>query len=438
MYLKKKPFGISLMTVLCLALFSGTAMATNGMNMIGYGPRSTGMGGAEVAVGADSSASAGNPAGMGISSPRSASIGLSVLAPHLSLSDSRNDTDGEDQFFPLPQMSFAQPLSDGSSLIWGLNLYAQGGMGVDFRNIETFAGTKDSLSSQVNYVRLAAALNYLVNDRLSMGMAVLAGYAEMNFSLFPNSYSVGQDGQAGTGDDFAGVDASGLSSFGLAARVGFQYQLNHMLRLGLQYTSEAVLDPKDGQLSLNFGAMNVDYDAEVEGFTWPRELEAGIAVQATPQLLLAADLKWLNWSSAIDTVVVNGTNPSQAGMPSSPSLLFNMNWQDQWVVALGCEYLVNSVHTLRMGYNYGKNPVPNSNLSPLFPATVEHHVTLGYSYLYNSYRFDFAYEHGFGEEWTNNSYGPPVDPNGVANPFGPGVAVTHSQDVVHLQLSYLF
>ncbi len=437
MYIKKKLWKLSL-TIPGVILFAGSAWATNGMNMIGYGPRSAAMGGADVAVTSDSSAAAGNPAAMGISSPRSAAIGLSVLAPHLSLSDSRNTTDGEDQFFPLPQMSYAQPFADGSPLILGFNLYAQGGMGVDFRDVETFSGTSDSLSSQVSYVRFAGSCNYRVTDSLSVGLTAMLGYAEMDFSLFPNTYSVGRDGQAGTADDFAGVDASNLANLGVAGRVGVQYQLSPMVRLGMQYTSEATLDPKNGDLTLNFGAMRVDYDAEVEGFTWPREVEAGIAVQASDKLLLAADIKWLNWSSAIDKVVVNGTSPSEAGMPSSPSLLFNMNWQDQWVVALGCEYLVSTAHTLRMGYNYGKNPVPDANLSPLFPATVEHHLTVGYSYVYNSYHFDFAYEHGFGEQWVNNSYGPPVDNNGIANPFGPGVAVTHTQDVFHFQLSYLF
>jgi long-chain fatty acid transport protein len=36
--------------------------------------------------------------------------------------------------------------------------------------------------------------------------------------------------------------------------------------------------------------------------------------------------------------------------------------------------------TLRAGYNYGKNPVPDQYVNALFPAIVEHHITVGAGY----------------------------------------------------------
>lgn len=417
---------------------AGKAHATNGMNMIGYSPRSSGMGGADVAVATDSSGSAGNPASLGISVAKSANIGLTILAPGLSQSDDRNNIDGNDQFFPLPHLNYAQPVSDDSPLIWGINLYAQGGMGVDFDNVKTFNNNIDTYDSMVSYSRFTGALNYLIDDDLSVGIGLMAGYAKINFSLFPNTYSVGMDNTAGTHDDFLGIDASGISGFGMAGRIGMQYQLNDVLRLGMQYSSEASLNLDGGDMTLNYGTTRVKYDAEIDGFTWPREFEAGVAIQATNDLLVAADIKWLNWSSSIDQVTVKGSNPSQQGVPANPALNFNMNWNDQWVFALGAEYSLSDKQLIRAGYNYGKNPVPNSNLSPLFPAIVEHHLSVGYSYLWTSWQLSIAYEYGFNNNRTNNSPGPPSDQNGIANPFGPGVSVDHRQQDVHLQLSYFF
>lgn len=318
----------------------------------------------------------------------------------------------------------------------GVNLYAQGGMGVDFDNVTTFNGNVDSYESMVSYSRFTGSLNYLIDDDLSVGISLMAGYARMHFSLFPDTYSVGMDNTAGTRDDFIGIDASGFSSFGIAGRIGMQYQLNKTLRLGLQYSSEASLDPGGGVINVNFGAMRVNYDADIEGFTWPKELEAGMAIQATDKLLLAADLKWLNWSSAIDQIIIKGSNPNQPDVPQNQALTFNMNWSDQWVFALGAEYKLGDKQQIRAGYNYGKNPVPNSNLTPLFPAIVEHHLTMGYSYSWPSWQLNIAYEYGFNNSQTNNNPGPPSDPNGIANPFGAGVTVDHSQQNSHLQMSY--
>ncbi len=429
--------------LLILAVFNlagptGEAQATNGMNTIGYSPRSSGMGGADVAVTADSSGAAGNPASLGLSVARSASVGLCILSPTLSQRDKQNNIDGKTQFFPLPHLSYAQPVNDDSPFIWGLNLYAQGGMGVDFDKVTTFNGNVDSYESMVSYSRLSGALNYLINDELSMGIGLMAGYARMNFSLFPDTYSVGMDNTPGTLDDFTGIDASGFSSFGIAGRLGVQYQLSKTLRLGLQYSSEAALALDDGEILINFGTMRVNYDAEIDGFTWPREFEAGIAMQATDTLLLAADIKWLNWSSAIDQVIIKGRNPNQPGVPLNPALTFNMAWKDQWIFALGAEYQLSGKQQIRAGYNYGKSPVPDSNLTPIFPAIVEHHLTMGYSYSWPSWQLSIAYEYGFNNSQSNDNPGPPADPDGIANPFGPGVTVDHRQQNLHLQVSYYF
>ncbi len=432
----KRFFTICAAALLVVAA-TAPAMATNGMNMIGYNVRSSGMGGADVAIDTDCSGTACNPATLGRQRPRSAAIGLSLLMPQLNTSNDAFgvDVDGEDQIFPLPYLAYAQRLGENSPWTLGIDLFAQGGMGVDFQDYPTLFGTVDKVESQVRYGRLTAAASYQVNDRFSLGFGAMAGYADIKFSLFPDTYSPGMDGTPGTMDDFPGIDADGISGFGFAGRLGAHYKVNDMISLGIQWTSEAALDLDGGDLTLNFGMAKATYEAEMKDFTWPQEVEFGLAVQATPALLLAADAKWIDWANAIDVVTVKGTNPDIPA-PAEIELPFNMKWEEQWVFAVGAEYVLTPQHTVRVGYNYGKNPIPDKNLSPLFPAIVEHHLTLGYGYTASKWAIDLAYEHAFENEQTNDAM--PGDPEAIANPFGPGVTVSHSQNTVHFAFTYFY
>jgi len=235
----------------------------------------------------------------------SLAVGLSTLIPQLSLVDTRNNIDGKDQIFPLPYMSYVH-FFDDSAWTAGINLYAQGGMGVDFRQTKTFAGTSDSIESQVNYMRMTSTATYQVDDKLSLGAGLMVGYANVTFALFPNTYSAGGDNTPGTMDDFMGMEAEDLGDYGIAGRIGMQYRLTDHVNLGFQYTSEAVLDLDGGTLTLNFGNRHVSYDAEMKNFTWPREVEFGFAAQVTPQVLLAADIKWLKVFFNVFVVANNG------------------------------------------------------------------------------------------------------------------------------------
>ena len=412
-----------LLSIVCLAAAT-PALATNGMNMIGYNVRASGMGGADVAIDSDCTGTACNPATLGRQRTRSMAMGMSLLMPRMSTGQQvmGSEVDNEDLIFPLPYVAYAQQLGKDSPWTLGLDLFAQGGMGVDVHNFPTPAGP-GSFDSLVRYERLTGAARYQVNDSLSLGLGAMIGYADLEFSLFPEYPG--------------GIKVEDLSSFGYAGRLGLHYKVNATVSLGAQYTTAAALDMDGGKLTANYGpAGNANFDAEMEDFTWPEEAEVGIAVHASPRLLVAADLKWIGWSQAVDLVRVKSSG-GPAGIPApvtpgSDALLFDMNWDDQWVYALGVEFAINRMHTIRMGYNYGKSPVPDTNLSPLFPAIVEHHLTCGYSFTLEKWGFDLAYEHAFKNSQTNNN------PDPLVNPFGPGVSVSHSQDTIHGAITYFF
>jgi long-chain fatty acid transport protein len=172
-------------------------------------------------------------------------------------------------------------------------------------------------------------------------------------------------------------------------------------------------------------------DAKMEDFTWPQQVEAGFAYRATPKLLLALDVGWIDWSSAIKDVKVIATDPDNSMAPDTLEVPFALEWDDQIVVAIGAEYELTDSFKIRAGYNYGNNPVPSANLSPLFPALVEHHATAGFTYTWTNWDFDFAYEHAFKNTETND--GAPSS----TNPFS-GYEVSHSMDTFSFMTSYRF
>lgn len=421
--------------VLLGAVAVAPAGATNGMDMIGYGTRSIGMGGADVAVAGDAGYVSGNPAAVSEAAASSANIGLTVLMPTLGFTHMTpagpDSVDGENQYFAMPQIGYVHRLGGGPLAI-GFGLYAQGGMGVDFQGLNTGMGTTDELTSQVSFMRLNPLASYKVNDSVTLGGTLMVGYSQCEFSMYPSTYSAGPDGIPGTGDDFAGMDVTKLKSFGFAGRVGAQVKLSPMVSIGATYTSESTIKLEDGNAKLNFGAMKVNYDAEMQDFTWPQEVEGGIAVTPAQGLTVAADVKWINWSAAIDQPVLKISNPDQPVPMTSRDIAFDMAWEDQWVYAIGVEYSLNPMHTFRAGYNYGKSPVPDANLSPLFPAIVENHVTLGYGLTLGQWAVNLAYEHAFENTQVNNNADQQV------NPFGPGVEVSHSQNTLSIDATYRY
>ena len=111
---------------------------------------------------------------------------------------------------------------------------------------------------------------------------------------------------------------------------------------------------------------------------------------------------------------------------------FEMDWDDQYVIAIGAEYELTESFKIRAGYNYGNTPVTNVNLSPLFPALVEHHATAGFTYTWTNWDFDFAYEHAFTNSESNNGNSNPME-----NPFY-GSKVSHTMDTFSFMASYRF
>lgn len=417
---------LSLALVLGLLLeitVTAPAGATNGMYLTSYGAESAGRAGANLAISDRTLAINFNPAGITQLQGNHLTANLALLAPSLDFGNMTNSMlDAEDQLFPLPAVAYVRADRD-SPWAWGLAFVAQGGMGARFKDVNTFFGTRDETYSQVRFLTVAPTVAYAVSEDMSFGLALDIGYGDVAFRFFPETSFF--NAQA-PDFSFFGVRMEEAGGLQYNARLGWWWRPQPRWQIGVIYQTETESDFSGGDTIFNFTGhpflqQKVGYTSDVEGFTFAAQAGIGVAVRCTEKWIVAFDVKRYFWDDAVDTITVTARNPSVPGAPSEVVLPFVFNWKDQWVYALGVDYRATERLTLRAGYNYGENPVPDETLNPLFPANVEHHLAVGFSWLTGKRTLDVALEHGFENQQTN------PNPDPFVNPFGPGATVSHEQ-----------
>ncbi len=112
---------------------------------------------------------------------------------------------------------------------------------------------------------------------------------------------------------------------------------------------------------------------------------------------MSAQVDWIDWAHAFDTLHIsmsNGSNPGVNGV-LGPGFRDNvpLNWSSEFVYRVGWEYAVTDNLALRLGYAYGQSPVPDSTLTPMTAAITEHTFTAGAGYRWGRYSFDIAYQY---------------------------------------------
>jgi long-chain fatty acid transport protein len=403
----KKLFFATISLVFLLGI-GGIANATNGDNFMGIGPISRAMGGVGIAAPQDSiSAVFANPAGMcfGPYCPGSQldfagtlffpTVHGSVETPGGTFADR-----SQSNLFLVPAIGLSTPItSDSTSFFskfrFGLAAYGASGMGTDYRNrLFGPASNGADIFTQYQVFKFAPNIAYRITDNFSIGV---------NFQL-----------------DYTGLDlGQGTSSgFGFGGQIGFIYKLGPV-SFGLSYVSPQSVEHKRVSSFGNSSGPKQDLTLEM-----PQTVGLGIAFQPAGNLLLKDDnlliegnFKWINWANA------RGYK--------------DFDWRDQYVFAFGVQYKPIPKLALRLGVNYGQNPVKThngfdgsttTNVQGIsvntgqyeylrivgFPAIVETHLTCGIGYDFSErFGVNIGYTHGFAKsisESGTNFDGPPAFP----------------------------
>jgi long-chain fatty acid transport protein len=240
------------------------------------------------------------------------------------------------------------------------------------------------------------------------------------------------------GNDFTG-EAKG---YGYAGKLGLTYKVNDRLSVGATWHSKTVLndmqtDNATVRMSVaGMGVIPVEGEISVDNFQWPATWAVGLQFQASPAFMLAADIKRLLWEDVMEDFTMtfkadrDQSSPAAAAVAGTTltSTLFQ-RWDDQTVYQVGGAWQATPALTLRAGYNYAENPVPDEFLNALFPAILEKHLTAGFGYRFDNARsIDFSVVKGLRKRATNPGNGTTIPP----------VESSHSQLNFQFIYSHLF
>lgn len=279
----------------------------------------------------------------------------------------------------------------------------------------------------------------------------------------------------------ASADMSDLNTISWTGKIGFAYKPNSKLSIGLNFSLPTSLNFKKGKATMdmtkqfddamgravygfyqdptnngvplenalqgiggNFAQMGIDLSKGVQGeydldleMKMPMSIGCGMSYVATPKLNVSFDVIWTNWSNAFDKMTMtmtNGTNSNINTMIGSSDFVFEfpLKWEDNITLKLGGEYICTDQFTFRMGYAYNSNPTPESTVFPIFPAIVQHHITMGASYkISEKFLLNVAVEKGLNNSLTASN------PSDVQSEFSGSTSELETL-IGHLSLSYLF
>ncbi len=404
MTLTKKHFAL---TPLCAIFACGSVYATNGMLMEGYGPISTGMGGASQAFDHGTAAMAQNPATLALGSAESRlDVALGLLGPKVSSSmPGMPDAPSGGTSYAMPAIGY---IARSGNLTYGLGMFAQGGMGTEYgANTFLAAGSGDPVRSELSVgnviipvayqmgpdVTLGATLDYMWSgldmlmaaSPMQLGSMVTGGSGALGSALGSGALNTATWARINFTDSDKYTGAAKATGFG--AKIGATVKLNRDVTLGASYRFKSMLDDmKSGATTASMtanagGAPSATFidngRITIIDFQMPSVLAVGGSWQVSPTLMLAADIKSIGWSSSMKSFKMRYDS---AGMGGSVNFELPQNWKDQTVLNLGLSYTASESLTLRAGLNMADNPIPNAYVNPLFPATVTNHFTVGLGY----------------------------------------------------------
>lgn len=312
----------------------------------------------------------------------------------------------------MPSLGFVRHRK-GSDNAYHAGLLAVAGFGVEYNADPTNpiltpqapAGMGfGKIKSSMGLILAPIGMSHRFNDKLSIGASIIP--AACSLEIQPAPFAVPDDAN---GDSFPSYPRPvGTSwSYGIGGQIGVLYKATDKLSLGASFATPTWFTKQRWDAADELGAnRNLKFAIDL-----PMHISAGLGFQLTPNTLLAADVRWINYE---DTRGFKGSGFNPDGSVAG------FGWRDIWAFGIGIQQNIGEKLKVRVGYNYGQNPIPAelSFFNSPAPAIVQHHVSFGLSYeINNKWTVHAGYYHSF----QNTESGPYYSPMGAV----PGTRVTN-------------
>ncbi|MCK4486689.1 MAG: outer membrane protein transport protein [Desulfobacterales bacterium] len=398
-----KKISTALIFTFCISFILVNQSFANGVLRDSMGPVSGGRGGTNIAHIDNGILIHDNPSALTELNGKRVEADFDFLALSMNYRDPQNDEDGEDILCFMPSLSYAQELAQGRFGV-GFGVYHPAGFSTDYDLVHPIYG-EQKYASDACLTKILFGFGWKITDGMSLGIAAGPAYSKVKLEE-PYTFQTGPL-QGAT----ALIDVEG-DAWALAWNIGAQWRISSDTTLGVAYhyqdkfemRGNCDLDVTGSPLAALVPDPTAHYSKAEFDFTWPQSLGVGMTHRLKDGHRISADVKWIDWSSAFDELTFKLSSGDNAGydglaQTSSPKDTVPLDWKDSYSFRLGYEYLLtmaDTLHTLRFGYLYNRNPVPDSTLVPVIPGILEHVVSVGYGRNWKNWTFDVAYAYSFG------------------------------------------
>ncbi len=399
-----------------LLLMASPLHATDGHFLHGVGAVNSAMGGAGVASNADLlGAFYLNPAGLLDGEGTRVALSMELFKADRTVSSritgfGGGSTRSKSEFVPVPAFAWATAVND--KLTVGVGGLGIGGFGVDYAqdNGNPILAPRPMGFGQVfsnfGLMKVSPALAFKASEKLTLGFALNVDWASLAVDPMPTAspaFDPGPDGVPMTQDDRAFYSRATATdgAFGFGFQAGLIFNATDHVNLGLSYSSPEWF--QDFEYHAVYENPNLPNFGQARSFTFALDVPAvyigGIAVDSD-RLLWTADAKYITYSSTAGF--------DQQGFDQTGAVK-GFGWDDIWVLATGLQVSPSDRFSLRGGWNYSQNPVPDelSMFNVPAPAIMQNHLTLGLGFVpFQGVDVNLAYYHVFETSISGPMFGP--------------------------------
>ncbi len=373
-------------------LLTTPLILANTQSNFGLGARAMGMGGAQTADVRDFSATYYNPAGLGRARTLELSLDMFYADYKMSVSGSDRAEDAErvDDLVGLT-LGLAGRFPFGredSRFAFGMGIFTPGTSLVGASSTTTGDEPRFSQYGEgQDKIHILPAFSVRIFDsatfdsldvgtlHIGIGASILA---DITGEVSPTIDLANSNNQT------VDVDFSFDAQWDAAPNFGLLYEPTPWLRFGVAYRGELSLKididiviqtilARDAMGNIT-SSIDIPLALEQVALFDPQQVAVGTAIDVIPELTLALDAIWQEWS-AFPTqfnVLSSDVIPTPQRVPA--------NFDDIWVIRFGAEWRPWEVLDLRFGYAYHPSPVPEqTGVSNLYDSD-RHILTLGVGY----------------------------------------------------------
>ncbi len=360
MMMKHKLIGGLAISLAAMTMVGTSAFATDGYFAHGFGARHKALGGAGVADGNDATSGALNPAGLVHLKRDEFSMSVSAFSPRRKFSSTGfgapfrgapGSAKSDMNWFAVPNMAYAKRTTGNPFFdVFGFSVVGNGGMNTQYPGSSNVFGFGE------------AGIN-LEQAIISASFAKKIGSLSVGISPAVVRQTFRARGLQGFGVADRGTNVS----WGYGLRAGLEWALTPSMRIGVAGNTKYYMQ--------RFAKYETLF-AERGDFDIPASIQAGIAIDATPNLTFMLDYKHI-WYGSVKSISNPSANFLTAGL--GPANGGGFGWKDIDVIKVGVEWDATSALTLRAGYSYNTSPIKGQDVTfnILAPATVQHHITGG-------------------------------------------------------------